>query len=98
MQILNKLEVPIKIKYTDRMKNKELLNTAKIEFNNWLSGSNAGEFGIDDLLDVCYNLIEDFGDDAYNEIEMTLQSYVDDNIIDEDERAFITSGLTKITA
>lgn len=39
------------------MKNKELLNTAKIEFNNWLLGSNAGEFGIDDLLDVCYNLI-----------------------------------------
>ena len=80
------------------MKNKELLNTAKIEFNNWLSGSNAGEFGIDDLLDVCYYLIEDFGDDAYNEIEMALQSYVDDNIIDEDERAFITSELTKITA
>ena len=77
------------------MKNKELLNTAKIEFNNWLLGSNAGEFGIDDLLDVCYNLIEDFGDDAYNEIEMTLQSYVDDNIIDEEESAWITSELTK---
>ena len=77
------------------MKNKELLNTAKIEFNNWLSGSNAGEFGIDDLIDICYYLIQDFGDDAYSEIEMTLQSFVDDNIIDEEESAWITSELTK---
>jgi len=80
------------------MKNKELLNTAKTEFNNWLQGSNAGEFGIDDLTDVCYNLIQDFGDDAYSEIEMTLQSFVDDSIIEEDEKQYVNSELAKIEA
>ena len=41
---------------------------------------------------------EDFGDDAYSEIEMTLQSFVDDNIIEEDEMQYVNSELAKITA
>jgi hypothetical protein len=71
------------------MKNKELLNYFKKEINNWVQGSNAGEFGIDDLIDICYTALQEFDeDDAWSEIDMTLTSLVDDNFIEEEENVY----------
>lgn len=80
------------------MMNKKLLKQAKTEFGNWREGAAAGEFGVDDLIDICDNLLLDFGNVAFNEIEMALQSFVDDNILEEEEMQYISLQLQKMVA
>jgi peptide subunit release factor 1 (eRF1) len=84
----------MKVAYTERMKNKELHNYFKKEISNWVQGSDAGEFGIDDLIDICYTALQEFDkDDSWSEIDMTLTSLVDDNFIEEEEKAWVLEQL-----
>ena len=78
------------------MKNKELLNYFKNEVNNWVQGTEAGELGIDDLIDICYTALQEFDkDEAWSEIDMTLTSLVDDNMIEVEEKDWVIEQLNK---
>ena len=79
------------------MKNKDILNYFNVQVNNWVSGSNAGEFGLEDLVDVMFNALQKFEDkeSVWSEIEMTLQSLVDDSVIEQDEFTWVRNELLK---
>jgi hypothetical protein len=75
------------------MKNKEIMNSVRKHVNNWVQGTEAGEFGIDDLIDLLDAILRTFGSDAWDEIDMALQGLVDDNIIEQDERKWVVETL-----
>ncbi|NDB82709.1 MAG: hypothetical protein EB127_08210 [Alphaproteobacteria bacterium] len=79
--------------HNHRMKNKEMMNSVRKHVNNWVAGAEAGDFGIDDLIDVLDAILRTFGSDAWDEIDMTLQGLVDDNVIEQDERKHIVDTL-----
>ena len=69
------------------------MNSVRKHVNNWVQGTEAGEFGIDDLIDLLDAILRTFGSDAWDEIDMALQGLVDDNIIEQDERKWVVETL-----
>lgn len=64
-------------------------------FLKFRQGYEAGELGLDDIVDIFVTALNKYGEDAYNEIDMTLQSLEDDGVITDDEFAYIYKQIKK---
>jgi len=75
--------------------NKNVTDFMRVAFMKFRQGYEAGELGLDDIVDIFVTALSKYGEDAYNEIDMTLQSLEDQGIITNDETAYIYGQLKK---
>lgn len=75
--------------------NENVTDFMRNAFARFRAGYEAGELGLDDIVDIFVTALNKYGDEAYNEIDMTLQSLEDQGIITDDEFAYIYKQIKK---
>ncbi len=73
--------------------NENVTDYMRNAFNKFHAGYEAGELGLNDIVDIFVTALQKYGEDAYNEIDMTLQSLEDNGIITDEESSYIYKQL-----
>ena len=73
--------------------NESVTDYMRAAFSKFHAGYEAGELGLNDIVDIFVTALQKYGEGAWSEIDMTLQSLEDNGTITDEESSYIYKQL-----